>query len=108
MDLFEADIATIVGELTQSAAFSVDQTQIAAWQGSIECLREVLGPFRSEGHLFLEFDVPRLGRRIDAVLVLRHAVFVIEFKVGAKAFLAADLDQVVDYALDLKNFHETS
>lgn len=98
----------VIGELTQRSAFDVDQTQVAAWRASLQCLREALAPVGFDGHLFLEFDVPRLGRRIDAVLVLRHAVFVIEFKVGAKAFLAADLDQVVDYALDLKHFHETS
>lgn len=103
-----ADAIAIVGELTQRSAFDVDQAQVSAWRGSIECLRDALAPWAAEGNLFLEFDVPRLGRRIDAVLVLRHAVFVIEFKVGAKAFLAADLDQVVDYALDLKHFHETS
>jgi Uncharacterized conserved protein (DUF2075) len=100
--------AAILGELTRQSAFDVDQTQVAAWEGSIETLRAVLSPWADEGHLFLEFDVPRLGRRIDAILVLRHVVFVIEFKVGAKAFLSQDVDQVVDYALDLKHFHETS
>lgn len=108
VDFLGADSRTVLGELSQRSAFDVDQTQIAAWQGSIECLREALAPIGTDGHLFLEFDVPRLGRRIDAVLVFRHVVFVIEFKVGAMAFLAADLDQVVDYALDLKHFHETS
>lgn len=108
VDFLAANLRAVIGELTQRSAFNVDQTQVAAWGGSIDCLREALAPIGSDGHLFLEFDVPRLGRRIDAVLVLRHAVFVIEFKVGAKAFLAADLDQVVDYALDLKHFHETS
>jgi hypothetical protein len=98
----------IIGALTQHSAFDVDRTQVAAWTGSIDTLRTALGSWAAEGHLFLEFDVPRLGRRIDAVLVLRHVVFVIEFKVGAKAFLAQDLDQAVDYALDLKHFHETS
>lgn len=107
-DFLVADPRAVLGELSQRSAFDVDQTQVAAWQGSIECLLEALAPTGSEGHLFLEFDVPRLGRRIDAVLVLRHVVFVIEFKVGAKAFLGGDLDQVVDYALDLKHFHETS
>ena len=102
------DASSVIGELAQRSAFNVDQTQVAAWKGSIECLREALAPWGSEGRLFLEFDVPRLGRRIDAVLVLRHTIFVIEFKVGAREFLAADLDQVVDYALDLKHFHETS
>lgn len=98
----------IVGELARRSAFAVDQPQVAAWVGSIEVLREVVAPYRDDGYLFLEFDVPRMGRRIDAVLVLRHVVFVIEFKVGAKAFLAPDLDQAMDYALDLKHFHETS
>lgn len=107
-EFLAGDTSTVIGELTLRSAFNVDQTQVAAWRGSIECLRNVLAPWQTEGHLFLEFDVPRLGRRIDAVLVLRQAVFVIEFKVGAGAFLAADLDQVVDYALDLKHFHETS
>ncbi len=107
-DFLASDTNVVIGALTQRSAFDVDQTQVAAWQGSIECLREALAPWADSGHLFFEFDVPRLGRRIDAVLLLRQAVFVIEFKVGAKAFLAADLDQVVDYALDLKHFHETS
>jgi len=107
-DFLQANANAVIGELTQRLAFNVDQTQVTAWQCSIDCLREALSPLASEGHLFFEFDVPRLGRRIDAVLVLRHAVFVIEFKVGAKTFFAADLDQVVDYALDLKHFHETS
>jgi hypothetical protein len=100
--------AAILGALTQQSAFDVDQMQVAAWEGTIDTLRAVLAPWADEGHLFLEFDVPRLGRRIDAVLVLRHVVFVVEFKVGARAFLAQDLDQVVDYALDLKHFHESS
>lgn len=103
-----AETNAVLGELTHRSVFDVDQNQVAAWRGSIDCLQVALAPWASDGYLFLEFDVPRLGRRIDAVLVLRNTAFVIEFKVGAKAFLAADLDQVVDYALDLKHFHETS
>jgi len=103
-----APTESIIGALTQRSAFNVDQSQVGAWAGTVDALRVSLAPWVGEGHVFLEFDVPRLGRRIDAVLVLRHVVFVIEFKVGAQAFLAQDLDQVVDYALDLKHFHETS
>lgn len=99
---------SILGALTQQSAFEVDRTQVAAWVASIEVLRDALLSRAGDGHLFLEFDVPRLGRRIDAVVVLRHTVFVIEFKVGAQKFLGADVDQLVDYALDLKHFHETS
>ena len=60
------------------------------------------------GALFLEFNIPRMGRRIDAVLLVGPVVFVIEFKVGESAFDRAAVDQVWDYALDLKNFHEAS
>ena len=52
--------------------------------------------------------MPRLGRRIDVVLLVDHVLFVLEFKVGATAFHAAAVEQLWDYALDLKNFHETS
>jgi hypothetical protein len=60
------------------------------------------------GALFLEFNIPRMGRRIDAVLLIGAVVFVVEFKVGDTAFERAAVDQVWDYALDLKNFHEAS
>ena len=98
----------VVGHLASRSSFDVDQAQVYAWQGTVETLQRVLAPFGARGHLFLEFDIPRMGRRVDAVLVIDHVVFVIEFKVGSKQFLSADLDQVVDYALDLKNFHEPS
>lgn len=103
-----ASAEEVVGHLTAKSSFDVDQTQVHAWQGTIDVLQTALTPFGACGHLFLEFDIPRMGRRVDAVLVVDHVVFVIEFKVGAKQFSAADLDQVVDYALDLKNFHEPS
>ena len=61
-----------------------------------------------QGDIFFEFVVPRLGKRIDVVLLLNGLVFVLEFKTGAKSFFRADIDQVWDYALDLKNFHVTS
>lgn len=98
----------VVGHLTTNSAFSVDQSQVLAWHGSIEALRAALVGLGRPGHLFLEFDIPRLGRRVDAVVIVGPVVFVIEFKVGATEFLAADLDQVTDYALDLKHFHEPS
>ncbi len=49
-----------------------------------------------------------MGRRIDAVLLIGPVVFAIEFKVGEASFDRAAIEQVWDYALDLKNFHEAS
>lgn len=98
----------VVGRLTMSAAFSVERPQVLAWEVSIASLRRALSRLGQPGHVYLEFDIPRLGRRVDAVAIIGHVIFVIEFKVGAEAFLRADLDQVMDYALDLKYFHEPS
>src|SRR5258708_688904 len=44
----------------------------------------------------------------DAVLISGPAVFPIEFKVGETEFKRDGLNQVWDYALDLKNFHKAS
>lgn len=100
--------AEVLGHLTNSSAFAVEQSQALAWRGSIEALRQALRGLAQPGAVYLEYDIPRLGRRVDAIVIIGHVVFVVEFKVGADRFLAADLDQVVDYALDLKHFHEPS
>lgn len=62
----------------------------------------------SNGQIIFEYDIPRLGKRIDVVLLLNGIIFCLEFKVGEKQVLEADVDQVLDYALDLKNFHKFS
>lgn len=98
----------VIGQLAGNSAFSIEQTQVIAWQRTIAALKRALGDLGRVGHVYLEFDIPRLGRRVDAIAIIGPAVFVIEFKVGATHFLAADVDQVVDYALDLKHFHEPS
>ena len=49
-----------------------------------------------------------MGKRIDVVILIGPAIFVLEFKIGEKEFLSYAIDQVWDYALDLKNFHEAS
>lgn len=61
-----------------------------------------------EGHIALEYSIPRVGKRIDAVLIIRSCVILLEFKVFETAYPKSAVDQVVDYALDLHNFHEAS
>lgn len=107
LDLFrQSTIETIIGELTKHSDFPVTKTQKDAWFTEIHLLKEVLSSI--EGHLYLEFSIPRMGRRVDAVLIAGGAIFVVEFKVNSSEYLKSDIDQVWDYALDLKNFHETS
>ena len=80
-----------------------------AWWAEIAILKRVLAPYQNEdGQIVFEYDIPRLGKRIDAVLLLHGIVFCLEFKVGETRILEADVDQVLDYALDLKYFHKFS
>ncbi|WP_345105859.1 DNA/RNA helicase domain-containing protein [Candidatus Villigracilis vicinus] len=96
----------ILGKLAQGNDFSLEQTQRNAWLEEIRILKQVLQPYN--GSIYFEYSIPRMGRRIDVVLIISSVIFVLEFKVGEKEFPTYAIDQVWDYALDLKNFHETS
>jgi DUF2075 family protein len=97
---------TILGRLASHSDFSLEHTQLNAWRAEINILRKVL-PQR-QGTIYFEYSIPRMGRRIDIVLLIGPVIFVFEFKVGEKDFSRYAIDQVWDYALDLKNFHDTS
>lgn len=96
----------ILGKLNKHSVFAVETNQQDAWQEEINILKDILTGF--EGSIYFEYSIPRMGRRIDVVLIIEAVVFVLEFKVGEKDFPLHAVDQVWDYALDLKNFHETS
>jgi DUF2075 family protein len=115
--LFDSDIKTflesdqkaILGRLSSGYHGSLQTTQIDAWDGEIAILQEALLTWRyTDGKIVFEYDIPRLGKRIDVVLLLSGIVFCIEFKVGESEIKVGDVDQVLDYALDLKNFHKFS
>jgi len=86
--------------------FDLNESQRDAWLAQTQILRAALTLHL--GSVYLEFSIPRMGRRIDAVLLIGPVLFVVEFKIGEKRFLRSDIDQVTDYALDLRNFHEGS
>lgn len=96
----------ILGCLVRRSEFSIEAEQRDAWWAEVEFLKRALTGLN--GTLFLEFIVPRIGSRLDAVVIAGPAIFAIEFKVGETKYLTGDLNQVWDYALDLKNFHEAS
>lgn len=105
-EFVELNPHTILGQLTANSDFSVDPTQRDAWLIQVELLRAVCRDL--SGTLLLEFNIPRMGSRIDAVILSGPIVFVLEFKIGARTFDRSAIEQVWDYALDLKNFHEAS
>lgn len=105
-DFRNADPDSVFGILAKNPDFDLATTQKEAWLEQIAFLQKNLEGLT--GTLFLEFNIPRMGSRVDAVLLIGPAVFVVEFKVGEASFDRAAVDQVWDYALDLKNFHEAS
>ena len=98
---------TILGHLAEHHPHDLDPLQRNAWVAEITLLQDQLSN-NGVGWLALEFEIPRMGKRVDAIVVFEGIIFVIEFKVGAEQFTAAAIDQVTDYALDLKNFHAGS
>jgi hypothetical protein len=98
----------VLGAMNDVARSTIQAAQQSAWITQIELLQESLSPFANCGSIYFEFAVPRVGKRVDVVLLVNGIVFVLEFKVREREFTAAALEQVWDYALDLKNFHETS
>ncbi|MCP1783901.1 DUF2075 domain-containing protein [Bradyrhizobium japonicum] len=94
----------VLGELTKSNPFALESLQRNAWDGQIELLQSQLAGSH-EGWIAFEFAIPRMGKRVDAILIVAGIIFVVEFKVGSPEFETSASDQVVDYALDLKNFH---
>ncbi|WP_428391490.1 DNA/RNA helicase domain-containing protein [Lichenicoccus sp.] len=108
-----AEEPALIGQLTHVAAriYRTNEVQqLRAWSRQIEILRLSVAalPEPAEWHLLIEFEIPRLRGRIDAVLLSPRAIFVLEFKIGAEQFNENDRQQTMDYALDLQDFHAGS
>ena len=98
----------VLGRLSSCNEYDLNLEQRGAWQDEIRIMKHVLYEINKEGQIVFEYTIPRLGKRVDVVLLIGGVVFALEFKVGAEEFLVNDKEQVWDYALDLKNFHEQS
>lgn len=105
-DFLLASQESVLGQLAANCNFALTPSQRDAWLAEIEILLSELSGL--EGHVFLEFNIPRMGRRVDAIVIVGQVVFAVEFKIGEKLFDRSAVNQVWDYALDLKNFHEAS
>ena len=99
--------ASIVGQLVRHS-FEINKDQSDAWENQISELQNRLESHGIEGDIIFEYDIVRLGKRIDVILLIRHMVFSLEFKNGKDIFTAQDAQQAEDYAIDIKNFHKES
>lgn len=97
----------VFGELTMNDAFAAEDLQKNTWEAEIDILKEQCVAFE-DGHILLEYTIPRIGNRIDAVILYKGIVFLLEFKVGECSYPSNAIGQVTDYALDLSCFHKES
>ncbi|MBL8325569.1 MAG: DUF2075 domain-containing protein [Rubrivivax sp.] len=103
-DFVRADPLAVLGALVHGQGGEVGVAQRAAWQTQIGILQASV-PRHPAGIICFEFVIPRIGKRADNILLIGDHVVVIEFKVGSVDHELDAKKQVMDYALDLKNFH---
>lgn len=93
-------------DLSLNSRLDDNVLQKDSWAHEIATLQSSLEGF--VGEIFFEYSIPRLGKRADVILLIKDVVIVLEYKVGEKSYERPDLEQVWDYALDLKYFHQKS
>ena len=99
-------VEEIIGTITISNPFDSKLFQNKSWELQIPVSKNALADY--SGTIFFEFSIPRMGKRVDSLIIINDVVFIVEFKVGETKFLRQHVEQVWDYALDLKNFHKPS
>lgn len=97
---------SIFGQLSQYHQHELDELQKNAWLKQIDFLKTNLKDIK--GHIYFEFSIPRMGKRVDNIIITQNIIFVIEFKIGENKYPQYAKHQAIDYCLDLLNFHEES
>ena len=107
-DFIQKEEKAIVGELALAYSHDINEETKRSWLDEIRVTRSVLGKYRDRGSVYFEYNIPRMGRRADVIVLIDDIVFVLEFKTAESKFTRDAYIQVWDYALDLKNFQEGS
>jgi len=101
------DNYSIFGEIPTNDQFSAEDLQKNTWNREIEILKRELSQFL-DGYIIFEYTIPRIGNRIDNIVIYKGIIFLLEFKVGEKKYPSYAIEQVTDYAFDLSCFHKES
>ena len=105
----EREADSIIGSMVTNSHGNLMTTTRESWESEIAIMKSTLRSIKNcNGQIIFEYDIPRLGKRIDVVLLINGIIFCLEFKVGESRVHEEDVDQVLDYALDLRNFHKLS
>lgn len=109
-NFLKSDNDKILGEISKNNySFETKIQQKNTWIKEIEILkRELKKLIDEDGRILFEYVIPRMGKRIDNVILYKNIIFLLEFKCGNNCYYSSDYDQVYDYSLDLKNFHKES
>ena len=102
------NIEEIVGFLSLESQHDINEETTKSWVEEIQTLQATLSSYSGRGSLYFEYNIPRMGRRADVIVLIDGVVFVLEYKTSEQKFSREALVQVWDYAIDLKNFQEGS
>jgi len=113
------EIASQLALRAADESLEIEPTQSEEWRQSVDLLQKSLDeriPILREAllspgcesvrHVILEYDFHRRGLRMDCLLLSEGALFVIEFK--RTKLERADRDQVMNYAVNLVEFHRVT
>lgn len=94
-DFLEQERLSVLGSLHNNYHGDALTTTDEAWMGEIDILQKILIPWKEENaQVIFEYEIPRLGKRIDVVLLLRGIIFCLEFKVGQKVATIGEYHRV--------------
>jgi hypothetical protein len=108
----DSEINSTLATQNANQRFQLMPEALHAWNAQLPTLKEGLRKLvesRTEAaswQILLEYPIPQIGRRIDAVILAGDLVVVIETKTGLSPTSARR--QAEDYAISLACFHEGS
>ena len=101
----KSEILGVIHSNDISAETTIQQSN--TWEQEVSILKEQLQCL-CDGRVIFEYTIPRMGKRVDVVVLYKNIVFLLEFKCGDNEYRSSAYDQVYDYALDLRNFQKES
>lgn len=107
-DFLQKEDMVVIGKLALAYSHDINDETKMSWLEELRVMHSVLKNYKNRGSVYFEYNIPRMGRRADVIVLIDDVVFVIEFKTRKSKFTHEAVTQVWDYALDLKNFQEGS
>ena len=107
-DFLQQSTNEILGIIHTNDSFAETTIQQSnTWETEVTILKDQLRNL-PDGRIIFEYTIPRMGKRVDVVVLTHNIVFLLEFKCGDTEYRQSTYDQVYDYALDLRNFQKES